>query len=231
MKSFRPDSPAFLLNSPYVKMPTTSPVIARITNLTFAYPGQTVFDHYAMAIHSGLTLIKADEGRGKTSLAKLLAGEIHAHSGQIQIKDNVLPSDSWKSICFYIDPQTQVYDQVSVNAFIQQLVLRFPKAQISHFKEIAEGLSLSDHLDKKLYMLSTGTRRKVFLAGALVAQAELTLLDVPFSAMDLASIRFAKKTLNETFADNAHCACVIFDYEAHADLAVSHLIDWDKSVG
>jgi ABC-type multidrug transport system ATPase subunit len=54
---------------------------------------------------------------------------------------------------------------------------------------LCEALSLTPHLDKPMYMLSTGSRRKVWLAAALCAHAPVTLLETPLAALDAPSSR------------------------------------------
>jgi energy-coupling factor transporter ATP-binding protein EcfA2 len=74
-----------------------------------------------------------------------------------------------------------------------------------------EGLALNAHLEKSLFMLSTGTRRKLWLTAALAGNAELVLLDMPYAALDAASCRALNALLTEKAAQ-ALQAWVIADY-------------------
>ena len=91
------------------------------------------------------------------------------------------------------------------------------------------GLSLDEHQYKPLYMLSTGTKRKVWLAGAFACAAEVTFLDEPFSALDKPSIRFVTEQLAREAAEAARGdhkrAWVIADYAAPGGLPLANLID------
>jgi ABC-type Mn2+/Zn2+ transport system ATPase subunit len=86
------------------------------------------------------------------------------------------------------------------------------------------GLSLQEHLHKPIYMLSTGTRRKVFLAASMASGAQLVLLDDPFAALDMRSIQFLKKHLSG-WTQHTSKACVITLHEVPHDLEVTHTID------
>jgi ABC-type multidrug transport system ATPase subunit len=55
-------------------------------------------------------------------------------------------------------------------------------------KELVADFGLGPHLDKELFRLSTGTRRKVGLLAAFASAATITLIDEPFAALDKASI-------------------------------------------
>jgi hypothetical protein len=55
-------------------------------------------------------------------------------------------------------------------------------------------------MDKKLFMLSTGSKRKVWLAAGFASGADLLLLDEPFAALDAPSIAFVKELLQDISA-------------------------------
>ena len=86
--------------------------------------------------------------------------------------------------------------------------------------ELIDGLSLNDHVSKAMYMLSAGSKRKVWLAAAFASGAAVTLLDEPFSALDKASINFLIKRL-ETYAQSSDRAWVIADYEVPQNLSAN----------
>jgi energy-coupling factor transporter ATP-binding protein EcfA2 len=56
--------------------------------------------------------------------------------------------------------------------------------------QLIEGLALEPHLFKQIQMLSSGTRRKVWIAAAFASGAALTLLDDPLAALDKSSALF-----------------------------------------
>ena len=76
-----------------------------------------------------------------------------------------------------------------------------------------EGLSLAEFLDKPLYMLSTGSKRKVWLAAAFACNADVALLDDPFAALDKPSIRYVTEVLRG-LALQTQRALVITGYDA-----------------
>jgi ABC-type multidrug transport system ATPase subunit len=54
---------------------------------------------------------------------------------------------------------------------------------------------LAPHMEKPLYMLSTGSRRKVALLTLLASGAPVVCLDQPYAALDMASIRALREYL------------------------------------
>ena len=75
-----------------------------------------------------------------------------------------------------------------------------------------------------MYMLSTGSRRKVWLAAAFSAGATLTLLDDPFAALDRPSIAFTLAMLHKAATDPAR-AWLLADYQAPTGLSLASVID------
>ena len=80
-----------------------------------------------------------------------------------------------------------------------------------------EALGLGPHQHKKLFMLSTGSRRKVALVGLLASGSTVTCLDQPFAALDAASAGVLRDFLSDA-ADHASRTWVIADYVADARL-------------
>jgi energy-coupling factor transporter ATP-binding protein EcfA2 len=75
-----------------------------------------------------------------------------------------------------------------------------------------------------MYMLSTGSKRKVWVAAAFAAGAAHTLLDDPFAALDQPSIRFVLGLLQEVASDPMR-AWLVADYQAPAGLSLASVID------
>jgi len=62
---------------------------------------------------------------------------------------------------------------------------------------LIKGLGLSPHQDKPLYMLSAGSKRKVWIAAAIASGATITLIDDLTAALDRGSIEFLTDKLVE----------------------------------
>lgn len=80
-------------------------------------------------------------------------------------------------------------------------------------QELGQALDLHAHLGKKLFMLSTGSRRKVAVVGLLASGMKLTCLDQPFVALDAVSTRVIREFLCD-MADHQTRTWVVADYEA-----------------
>jgi ABC-type multidrug transport system ATPase subunit len=119
-----------------------------------------------------------------------------------------------------------VHDNISPNDFFDLQRRFYPAFDDAILLNLIEGLSLSDHVSKAMYMLSAGSKRKVWLAAAFASGAAVTLLDEPFAALDKPSINFLIERL-VTFAHDSDRAWVIADYEVPQNLVTNLSIDLD----
>ena len=163
-----------------------------INSLSFTYPDQPLFDNLSVSIPLGVSMIRCEESRGKSTLIRLLAGEIMPERGTISL--NGICSHKEKSLyrkqVFYTDPRTEDFDQISVMkylAHIESVHADFDRARIP---SLIDGLGLTPHQDKPLYMLSAGSKRKVWITAAIASRAKITLIDDLTAALDRGSIEF-----------------------------------------
>jgi len=97
---------------------------------------------------------------------------------------------AWAAEVAWCDLRGPAHDPLYPADCFARLQQQHPRFDSTVLARMIEGLDLAPHLDKALYMLSTGTRRKVALAGVLASGATLMLLDDPFAALDKGSIDF-----------------------------------------
>lgn len=156
----------------------------------------------------GLNAVIGAEGSGKTRLLQQLS-ETHADAAWLDLR---LPEHNDKT------PKEFWAQQQNGNP---------------HWNEdlcfaLCEELSLSPHLDKQLFMLSAGSRRKVALIALLACGARITCLDQPFAALDQTSIAVLCDLLNEV-KDNPTRSWVVADYVADPRLEWTQVISLDPA--
>ncbi|MDQ7746468.1 ABC transporter ATP-binding protein [Hydrogenophaga pseudoflava] len=195
-------------------------VFLEIRDLGFAWPRQApLFAHLNASLAPGLALLTGDEQRGKSTLLRLLAGEIRPQAGTLRLGGQ----DIGEAHAGLRPNMTRPdLDPVIVADWLRGQVPQGPARD--RLEAHIDGLSLGEHLHKGFYMLSAGGRRKVGLAAAMALQPPLTLLDQPFSALDLASIRCLTGWLREQ-SQITDRLVLLADYKAPADLAISQRID------
>lgn len=107
---------------------------------------------------------------------------------------------------------------------VQGLSFSYPGFDAVMLERLLPRLSLAEHRLKPMYMLSTGSRRKVWLAAAFASGAALTMLDQPFAALDKASVGVILDLLQEA-ARNPTRTWILADYEPPHGLAPVRTIE------
>jgi ABC-type multidrug transport system ATPase subunit len=179
-----------------------------------AFPDSTrVLHRIDLAIPGGLTAITGDEGSGKTTLLRLLSGDLQPASG------SRTPVDA-----LWLDLRLPDHDAHTPHEVWTRLQARCPRWNSDLRTQLADALDLTDHQDKPLYMLSTGSRRKVALAALLASGVTVTCIDQPWAALDLASMRIVRGFLHD-MAKHPSRAWVVADYEPDPQLPWDCTID------
>lgn len=160
----------------------------------------------SLRIAAGLNAVTGDEGSGKTSLLRQLS-EDHSDAVWLDLKL----------------PESDLQTPLEVWAYWGN---RCPRWQEALCLDLCEALGMTQHWNKRLNMLSTGSRRKVGLLALLASGARITCLDQPFAALDPTSVNVLCEFFND-MSDSTSRAWLIADYEADTRLAWSNLISLD----
>ncbi len=167
--------------------------LVRVSNLKFNYPDGTslFFEGEEFTVSKGeRVVILGPNGSGKSTLLSLLLGLLASEEGEIEVL-GVDPSEEYEKIREQIGALLQnvdlqiiaprVWDDVSFSPRnygykeedIERLVDdMLTKLEIQHLR------------DKVPHYLSGGEKAKVGIAGALVTNPELLILDEPFEHID-----------------------------------------------
>lgn len=149
----------------------------------------------------GVHWLYGASGSGKTRLLKRLAQAACAGDAQLSWQAGESAEAAPRALhaddVFYADPHSAQWDAMTMHEVHAQLLAPSKQARCGLSSasaarsqaDLIEGFGLAPHLNKSMFMLSTGTRRKVFLMAALQASQPLILLDEPSAALDVRSIR------------------------------------------
>jgi ABC-2 type transport system ATP-binding protein len=165
--------------------------VLHVQRLRFAHAGQPALAaDWSTAITPGVTLLHGDTGSGKTSLLRLIAGDEPASAGRLTLAEVRLDDDpeAYRRHVFWCDPATDAFEQITARECTASLSQGDGAFDASRWQALVERFALAPHIDKPMFMLSTGSRRKVWLAAALASGRPLTLLDEPTGGLDAPSI-------------------------------------------
>ena len=132
-------------------------------------------------------LIRAQSGRGKTSLLSFLYGESSAYEGTITYDGVAHPKDLFdyrRHRLSYLFQDLRLFPSLTAKENIQlknRLTGYFSSQQIS---ELLARVGLAHKQDTPVATLSLGQRQRVAFLRALAQPFEVLLLDEPFSHLD-----------------------------------------------
>ena len=145
-------------------------------------------------------LIRAQSGRGKTSLLSFLYGESSAYEGTITYDGAVHPKDLFayrRHKLSYLFQDLRLFPSLTAKENIQlknRLTGYFSSQQIS---ELLARVGLAHKQDTPVATLSLGQRQRVAFLRALAQPFEVLLLDEPFSHLDEANTHVLCQILEE----------------------------------
>ncbi|WP_366145787.1 ABC transporter ATP-binding protein [Polaromonas sp.] len=203
-----------------------SAVVLEVRDLRFRYPERELFAGLSAAISPGVTLVRGGDGRGKSTLLRLLAGALPPDAGELSIRGRSLRDQAkdYRQQVFWTEPRTEAFDQMTPAHYFDMQRQAYAGFDDGVLARCVQGLALAPELAKQLFMLSTGSKRKVWLAAAFASGAPLTLLDMPLAALDKASAGFVLALLHDAAADPTR-AFVVADYAAPAGVPVAGVMD------
>lgn len=183
-------------------------VLLSARGLRAAHPGVVLFDGLDLDLRPGLNWLRGGDGRGKTTLLRLLAGGVPPQAGRVRVAGDARVSLE--------DPADPAHDAVVTRAWLAARAAAAPAWHAGLATDLGTAFGLEPHLDKPLYMLSTGSRRKAGLVAAVAGGAAVTLLDTPWAALDTRSGAVLDELLAEAAGDTRR-AWLVADHGAAAD--------------
>lgn len=184
--------------------PGPAPMLS-IASLSFGHGEKPLFEGLSAELGPGLTLVRGGDGRGKTTLLRLMAGELEPRSGRVLGRPGEAGgaealtghASIARSGIFFATATPQGDDEAIAGDCLRELRPRWPGLDDGVLDALVDDLALAPHLGKRLFMLSTGTRRKLWIAAAFASGAPLTLIDDPFGALDRPSIAAVRKRISD----------------------------------
>jgi ATPase subunit of ABC transporter with duplicated ATPase domains len=164
--------------------------VLTIKDLSFAYPHQSLlFKQLNWQLRGPQRIaLTGDNGKGKTTLFRLIQGGLKPQSGEIK-----LGVDAWA----YLD-QTQSLLCESMS-LLENFQYMNPKASlfVAH-QALASFHFRADKVDKKVVELSGGEKVRAALAMILLGDQppQLLLLDEPTNHLDLQAVEALESALN-----------------------------------
>jgi ABC-2 type transport system ATP-binding protein len=144
-------------------------------------------------------------GAGKTTTLRMVAGLLRPDHGSIAVfgHDALADPVSAKRIMAWVSDEPMIYDKLTPLEYLEFVAgLWDIEAAVGQARanELIEWLGLAPNAHERCEGFSKGMRQKVALAGALVHDPRLIILDEPLTGLDAGSARQVKNVLRERVA-------------------------------
>ncbi len=159
-------------------------------HISKSYGPKKVLEDVSINIERGdRVAFVGQNGQGKTTLAKILIGNIKASSGK------VIPGHNLQ-ISYYAQNQSELID--SKMTVLQVMEEKAPKEMRSRARSILGSFMFSgEDVEKKISVLSGGERARLAMASLVMHPCNVLLLDEPTNHLDIQSKEILKNALKE----------------------------------
>ncbi len=168
--------------------PRAGDVVFKASGITVGYPGKVVFSDADIEVKRGekVALIGRN-GEGKTTLMRVIAGELTPLKGESKIGYNV-------SMGYYAQNQEDILDgRLTVWETLDNIAVGDIRTKLRDI--LAQFLFRGDDIDKKVSVLSGGERARLGMAKFMLQPYNLLALDEPTNHMDIKSKEILKQAL------------------------------------
>ena len=165
--------------------------------------GRPAVDDLDLDVRAGeFYLLLGPNGAGKTTTLRMVSGLLKPDAGAIRIFgiDAIADPVAAKQITGWLSDEPMIYDKLTPLEYLEFVAglwnVEGPVAA-SRARDLLHWLNLEKHARERCEGFSRGMRQKVALAGALVHDPKLIILDEPLTGLDAGSARLVKDVLAE----------------------------------
>jgi ATP-binding cassette, subfamily F, member 3 len=183
------DEPSAVIRPPIVE-PRKGPAV-RCRELAIGYPEREIARDIDVEIdHGSRAAVVGDNGQGKTTLLRTLVDSLKPLSGEIR----------WGYGCtvgvYAQHVYTSLPERQTVMEFLESKAAPGTKTQ-AILDQAGALLFRGDHVEKPISVLSGGERARLCLAGLLLAQDNILVLDEPGNHLDVDTVEALANALLE----------------------------------
>ncbi|CAM5183727.1 ABC-type multidrug transport system, ATPase component OS=Castellaniella defragrans (strain DSM/ CCUG 39792 / 65Phen) OX=1437824 GN=BN940_06161 PE=4 SV=1 [Castellaniella denitrificans] len=180
----------------------------RIDNLGKRYGGHSVFQGLNQTFGPGCVALCEEESTGKSTLLGIVAGAIAPDAGDVWIDGHSMAREPLlaKARLACVPDDCLAFPSRTGRGLLEQIAAEKNAALDDAVFDLACRLGLEPHLDKCFEQMSTGTRRKVFLAAAALGDPAVIVADGPSNGLDAQ----ARAALAEQFRTWSRDRVVLF---------------------
>lgn len=141
-------------------------------------------------------------GAGKTTTLRMVAGLLRPDAGAVTVfgVDALADPVAAKQMLAWVSDEPMIYDKLTPLEYLEFVAGLWgiePAIAERTARDLLSSLGLEPHQQERCERFSKGMRQKVALAGALVHDPSLIILDEPLTGLDAVSARHVKRLLGD----------------------------------
>ena len=182
--------------------PVAPPLALELTGLVKSFDRPAV-DGLDLRVRAGeFYALLGPNGAGKTTTLRMIAGLLRPDAGAIRVAgiDALADPVAAKRLMAWVSDEPMIYDKLTPREYLEFVAGLWsvpPGLAETRARELLDWLDLGGQAQERCEGFSKGMRQKVALAGALIHEPHLIILDEPLTGLDAGSARQVKNVLRE----------------------------------
>ncbi|MBR7115895.1 MAG: ABC-F family ATP-binding cassette domain-containing protein [Alistipes sp.] len=178
------------LNIKFPPAPRSGQIVAEVKEVGKAFGEKRIFSDFTFTLERGQKIaLVGRNGEGKTTMARMLIGELEQTEGEIKLGANV-------NIGYYAQNQDDLMDgEFTVFDTLDRVAVGDIRTRLRDI--LGAFLFRGEDIDKKVKVLSGGERSRLAMARLMLEPYNLLVLDEPTNHMDMRSKDILKRALQK----------------------------------
>lgn len=174
-----------------------------VRGLTKVYGAKAAVDHLDLTVRPGeLYALLGPNGAGKTTTLRMVSGLLKPDGGSISVFgiDALATPAKSKAIVAWLPDEPMLYDKLTPLEYLDFVagLWSIPgKVARSRAEDLLKAFELWEQRDQRCEGFSRGMKQKAALAGALIHDPKLLILDEPLTGLDASMARLIKDMLQD----------------------------------
>jgi ABC-2 type transport system ATP-binding protein len=201
--------------------------VLRVESLAFRFDTHLVFSDFSATLEPGITWLRGPNGKGKTTLLRLVAGALAPQAGSIRLGgiDCAQAPLAYRLATYFCGGDLPELPWLTAQEFLDLHIALYPGAQAALVQAQLAAFGIEQVLPQRLSTLSLGQHKKVQLALALALPVRLLLVDEPFNGLDAAALTYLREQLAARAA--ARGTCIVLTSHLDPQITTTATLDLD----
>lgn len=176
----------------------------KLENVSFSYrKGRPLFDNLNLSLSAGhIYGLLGKNGAGKTTLLRLMTGLNFAIKGNVTVLDEnaaIRKPEMLKDIYFLTEEMPA--SMFSIRKYAEYYAPFYENFSFEQYEEYLHLFEISS-MEDKIYRLSLGQKKKVYISFALATNTQILLMDEPTNGLDIPAKTTFRRLLSMAASDD-----------------------------